>query len=234
MRVRSIALSFSVMLALVVGLSMANGETTTWDAAADFHATGNTTDATWQYGYTTNAGGSMSGYDLFTAYAGVGPGYSAWMTDAWNFVGKDPAVSTELRVSPWNNGELTDFRTADIGWKSPITGKVDASFSVTDQNTVYHPSFDGVTYWLFKSGSSTALSQGVMADAGTTGTITVPNITVASGDMLYLQIGPGANCSADLTGISFSVTQSVPEPAVLTLVGSALFCLVAYAWRKRK
>jgi hypothetical protein len=232
MRVRSIVLTVSVMLALAIEISPANAEFT-WDAAADFHATGNTTAATWQYGYTTNAGGSMSGYDLFTAYAGVGPGYSAWMTDAWNFVGKDPAVTTELRCSPWNNEALTEFRTADVAWKSPITGKVDASFSVTDRNTAYHPVFDGVTYWLFKGGNSTALSQGVMADAGTTGTITVPNITVASGDMLYLQIGPGANCSADLTGINFTVSE-VPEPAEMALVISALFSLMAYAWRKRK
>jgi hypothetical protein len=53
--------------------------------------------------------------------------------------------------------------------------------------------------------------------------------------MLYLKVNDGTmNNWYDTTGVSFTVTEAVPEPSSVVLLAFGVISLLAFAWRKRK
>lgn len=207
----------------------------TWNAYNDFIAgpTAQSSSNVWQY-LQNPAHDVNSGYTLFDKWAATGAGVDGWTStspdDVWFFVAKD-TTNGELRVSPWGTNPLTTQATV-IGWKSPIAGVVNASFSVADRNPA---NGDGVRYWLYKGGAADSawLEKGSVANGGDSGTIVHNSISVSTGDMLYLRVDPNAAYYCDLTGVTFSVT-SVPEPSTVVLLFTTVAGLLAYAWRKRR
>ena len=231
MRPRFVCVVVAIVLASVASVQ---ADTTSWDAYTGFNSTSNTASDLWQYMGAPQ--GTNSGYWLLPVY-GAFPG--GMLGNAWQNSGDFPAVgavSGEIRVQP----ELPGWASAAvIGWNSPITGNVAVSFSLTDLDAGAngpgdHPTYDGVTYNLFRAGDTTALSSGYVANGGASGTIDVSNVAVSAGTMLYLQIGPGTiNHWYDTTGVSFTVTQT-PEPSTIVILLTGVIGLLAYAWRKRK
>ena len=221
-----------VVTATLGASGIARGDTTTWDAYADFHSDHNLSTDTWQYLYQQE-NGTLSGN--FSTY-GPGPmGFDVWgnVLTNYHFVGKDTATDPNgLVVHPYNN-QPTDPNPflSEIGWKSPINGMVKVDYSVTSL-AIGPPPADGVSYKLLTSGGTT-LASGTINNGGATGMLSVNGVSVATGDMLYLQIGARSNMNYDLTGVAFTVT-SVPEPTALMLSVCGLLGLLAYAWRTRK
>lgn len=186
MRFRSISAVVTFAMVLVIGVATA--EATVWNAVTDFSYTSNTATDTWQYLYNTTPG-INGGYTLFPNSGTTVWGIGGWTRPetGWHFIAKG-AQDTTLTVHPFYN-EVDTFYTSTIGWKSPISGVVDVTFSEAD---LWAAGGDGVGYWLFKQGSATPLASGGINDGGNSGVITVNNVSVASGDMLYLQIDPKA------------------------------------------
>lgn len=211
---------------------IALGETTTWDAYADFHTDQNVSTDTWQYLYRQE-NGSLSGN--FSTYGSGPEGYEVWgnVLTNYHFIGKNSSInSTGLVVHPYN-GQPTDPNPflSVIGWKSPINGVVNVDFSVTDLATGTLAVDDGVSYSLVKG--NTTLTSGTIDAMGATGPISVSGVSMASGEMLSLQIGARSGMAYDLTGAAFTIT-AVPEPATAILVFVGVLGLLAYAWRNRK
>jgi hypothetical protein len=224
------------MMAVVCAIAGQAMGDVTWNAYNEFIAgpTAQSSSNMWQYfqnpGHDVN-----SDYVLFDKWSGVGPGGNGWTStspdDGWFFVQKDTGAG-ELRVSPWGSDVYT-YKAVAIGWKSPNTGTVSANFSVTDRNS---SGWDGVRYWLYKGGASGSewLAKGTVGEGGTSGSITVPGISVSTGDMLYLRVDPNQTYVCDLTGVTFTVTGPAPEPGTIVILGTAVAGLLAYAWRKRR
>lgn len=219
------------LVTLVVGLATAQAATT-WDGYSGFHAGttnpdySNDASQLWQYGYQTQGvygydqysttGAASVGYVNYNGWGAAGSYYGSghvvgWMGNQDHFFGKDPDAGG-LRCA------LANTSDSWIAWKSPITGTVDVSFSVS--NLVTPVGYDGVEYWLQKYGVP-ALRHALVAEGGTSGIITVSNVAVTSGEMLYLAIGPGPAQSSpnDYVGVTFSITESpVPEPTTIALL----------------
>jgi hypothetical protein len=229
---------YSVICAMLAGLGLIFASETAraslvWDASTQFSTTTNTATDTWQYLWAPGSGGDNSSYSLFAQYDTSGasaPGYAVWDNNSqWHFIGKNTSVYDGLVAHPFGYPPLNwpPYIVA-VGWKSPISGFVDVDFSLLDLNAAEG---DGQAWYLFKSGGATALSLGTIDNGGNTGLLHVSRVPVATGDMLYLQIGCRADFVGDLTGVQYTVTQ-VPEPGVLAMLGCAAMGLLAYAWRK--
>lgn len=220
-------------VAIICFASVATVQATVWDAYTEFNSAENSSANVWSY-YRVNED-SNTGYSLLPLYTTFPyTSHNGWVNTGANF----PAVGVdggELKLQPEIDG------SASIGWNSPITGSVDASFSVFDLDVGAngagdHPSvpYDGIGYNLFKGGDATPLATGYVVNGGTSGTISVTGISVAAGDMLYLQVGDGtANNWYDYSGATFTVSE-VPEPSTMILLSCGLISLLAYAWRKRR
>lgn len=233
------AIVFGSVVSMGANLALA---AMTWNAYSEFTA-GPTAQAdtnTWQYMY--NTAGQNSGYALLDRWGGNGDGPlgDGWTlassADYWKneLVMQDTATNHELVLHPFQDaGKGIDY-AATVAWRSPITGTVNANFSVTDRNG---GGGDGVEYSLYKNGAAagTTLAHGYVDNGPdwTSGPVTANGISVAAGDTLYLQIGARGSYGYDLTGVSFSVT-AVPEPTAMMLLGSGVIGLMAYAWRRRK
>lgn len=222
--------------ATLVAPGIARAEITQWDAYTDFHTDHNLATDTWQYLYSAQDGGDpAAGYSQFSTYQTGAPGYPVWCNNTeYHFLGKESTDYPGVLVAhPYGPPSYVSA----IGWKSPIAGTVNVSLSVESLFTPPAGSNpgSGVGYWLFKNQTSgeAPLASGAIANGGASGTITVANIPVTSGDYLFLQIGPQADNLCDLTGITFTVT-TVPEPTTLTLTACGLLGLLAYVWRRRK
>jgi hypothetical protein len=118
---------------------------------------------------------------------------------------------------------------AAIGWKSPTTGKVNVSYSLTMPN-IEGQDTNGIEYWLLQG--ATELGHGILAKGETSGMVTASNISVASGDMVYLRVGNNGASGYDDTRFTMTVT-SVPEPGTLIMIAIGMSALLAYVWRKR-
>lgn len=245
MRMQSILLIVSTVLMLAVGSGVA--QATVWDAYADFSSTSNTSSNTWQYMYAT-APGAPHTFATLSTYGALNSTESGgtYTWDAWNTGNADcPFIGVnddEIEMHPGWPGNTQNYAPAVV-WKSPITGTVDVTFSLVDREAHTDIGWvDGVNYLLDLYGDGAAvpygtyLNQGVLAEGGDTGIISVPNVSVRAGNLLSLEIYNGANYYYDLTGITFTIDDGndVPEPSAIVLMTVGLFGLLAYAWRKRK
>jgi hypothetical protein len=225
MSARRIVWSLSFVMVFVFGVATAQA-TMTWDGVASgYNGTtqGQTQTGTerWQYMEVTE--GTNTGYSLLTWDAGEG----LW----WNPTNQAFIISTPgaLLANPGKNS-----KAAVAAWLSPITGTVDVSFKITDTHSP--GSGNGQTYALFQTGGLTPLTSGTNAAGGNTGTLSVSGVSVATGDLLYFQIGPkDGNYTADWSQFdTLTVTQAVPEPSTIVLLASGVLGLLAYAWRRRR
>jgi hypothetical protein len=223
--------SFVLVAFLVAGLQ---ADTSTWDAYSQFNFESNTASDTWQY--LQVAPGVNGDYSLFGATASSGA-WNVWQPSSstfpeFPFVGKSSDYTTGLTGHPADpvSGSNSAFA---VGWKAAAAGAYNVKFSVASNWSGVGPEVDGIAYWLFRQGDTAALSSGTLANMTGTGLLSVNGISVAAGDMLYLQVGPGAYNSCDQSLVSFTVT-TVPEPSTIILVAAGLIGLLAYAWRKAK
>ena len=185
------------------------------------HTDENTSSDTWQY-YRTDAG--VAGYTLNTNLFDWGGGQYAWANYSQdNYVCNIPSLPTQLDMAP-------SLQDAAIGWMSPITGKVDVSYSLTMPNIVGQTT-NGIETGCFRARPSWAMASSPRVKR--TGSLIAPNLSVEPGDMLYLRIGDNGGYGYDDTRFTMTVT-SVPEPTAVVLLATGLLGLLAYAWKKQK
>lgn len=179
-----------------------------WNAAAEFSDSANpapdhdTNPGVWSYLEGPISGGQVpSGYVLMSD-----AGANVWRSAAPDGFGT-PAIqrpTTELVVHPAAD------RYAIVGWKSPITGTVPVSGSVTDVDANCG---DGVAWWINQG--ATNLASGSIANGGTqafsagTGGSGLTSVAITAGDVLYFIVGPGSTGSTahfcDSTGIDVTI-----------------------------
>jgi hypothetical protein len=221
MLARRIVWSLSFVAAITLGLAAVQADMV-WDGIAEGHngtTQGQTTPSTdrWQYMEVTE--GTNTGYSFLpwdtTESTWFDPTDNAYVYKTTGAMGCAPGKNTKAGV---------------IAWLSPITGTVDLSFKLTDTHSA-----DGgdESYAVFKSGGVTPLISGEFSHGGTTGTLSVSGVSVATGDLLYFQVGPSGSYSGDWSQFDMLTISSIPEPSALCLLGYSAISLLAYAWRKR-
>lgn len=127
-------------------------------------------------------------------------------------------------------GTGNSSNTGGIGIRNDQAGYGYYQFVVWQGANIYHgPDIGALSAGdVFKlawniDGSASAYKNGVLC--GFTNTISVPSgqdIEFGGGDFLSLD------------AISVNTPLSVPEPSTLVLVGTSMFGLLAYAWRRRR
>lgn len=92
-------------------------------------------------------------------------------------------------------------------WTSPVDGYVEVVFRVEDSDTDCGSSGDGVDWWLMHGDA--VLTNGTLADGGTTGLAVWPVEAVTVADTLDLVVGPGPadNYICDTTLVEMTVRQ---------------------------
>lgn len=204
----------------------------TWDAYGDYAITqagDNAATKVWQFFSVSD--GANTGYELMNSFGNVGYGYNMLKSTTYGdypCIGKNTAQGT-ICANPGPSGSAVA-----IGWKNLSSGTVtvDYNFSISQlQNG------NGVTYALFGENAASPLKSDTLAASTSSGPIT-GTTSVATGKMLYLQLGPnykgnGNDYYSDYSAITFSVSQ-VPEPSTIALLSMTLVSLLCYAWRKRK
>jgi hypothetical protein len=206
-----------------------------WNAYDQFNTTAGTNDSsqTWQYLRATD--GSYTDDELLPTYMASYFGWNCWrQTDSeLPYIGKDVADG-EIRLHPGNLSAPAPYTTgknqAVIGFKAPYTATYSVSYSMTDRAT---GDGDGFSYGMYKGGVG-LLASGYWDDGGASGLLSLTNVSMSAGQMLYLNVGNRATISSDLTGVYFQVSSPIPEPGTCTLCGLGMIGLLAYAWRKRK
>lgn len=219
---------FVACLLFAGSVQLAQAET--WDAYTDWSGTQSST-STWQYLYMPNQNETNGPYTAMGTFVDVTNApyrYLAWDENGtythyfFKMLGVPPTPDVPDILSDFGVGV-----TNVLAWRSPIDGLVDISITVRKQQGEGYVS----DFAFYQGTEATPLVTGSVSDAtGVTHTFT--NVPVSVGAMFYLHTDPGDQVASDQTGITFTVT-SVPEPGTLALLGSALFGLLVYAWRRR-
>jgi hypothetical protein len=99
-------------------------------------------------------------------------------------------------MHPGISGEL-----AIIGWKSPITGKVDVSgfFSDLDPNCG-----DGIV-WFVDKGGGARLTSGTIGNCGPPQSYSLTGISVTAGQVLYFVVDRNRDYFCDSTGVDVTI-----------------------------
>jgi hypothetical protein len=231
MSVRSVLQMIVLGATFAIGLSAAQAET--WNLYSDWNITSaadNTANSRWQFLGVTE--GANTGYSLLNTYFKERP-YSGFNqltgSAAYPAIGQNPSYTDGLFSSP----DLT--RAAVYGWKN-----LDATTTIVNLDYYLHKtstSGNGITYALYETGGSTPLASGTITGTSpVNGSLT--NISVASGAMLYFQVGPnykgGSTDNYYDENICNLTVTSTPEPSAMMLLASGLVGLLCYAWRKRR
>ena len=128
-------------------------------------------------------------------------------------------------------GSSLDGAYTILRWTAPQAGMATISSVFADRSggqatDDIHLVHNGASLW-----------DGTIIDSPTSTNIpvTVSGVLVQAGDVIDLVVGNDGSGGNDLIGVHQSITLgAVPEPSSVVLLVSALFSLLAYAWRKRR
>ncbi len=218
--------------------SVASASTTTWDAAADFHAAANPTSA-WSYGSTNSIGGSFATTSSPTSLDGL----NAWGDFNASVVFHNQTANVQtpagtiyaapgiIAEHPGANGQF-----AVIRWTAPQAGNYTLNFgffgisaagqaTTTDVHVLKNNSslFDGLVqgHWAnenFRVGSANPLT-----------------FSLASNDHIDFVVGRGSNGNYFYDSTRLNATISaVPEPETYAMMLAGLGLLGFMAKRRRQ
>lgn len=258
MFIRCFALTIVLMAAVAFGLAPAQAA---WVASADLlanelSALPTNSYGAWTLGQTPTVGGAFT---PFTDHFGVyGESTLAGWGDGTEFYGR-PKMVVNVGATPdsyWSAipaqpGEIfahpyTDTVCVVARWTAPATGYYSVSAFWNDVSGAMPEGMEadnpGVDVHLLKNGAS--VFDGVTSMDTSTGAATlaatVYSLTIGDTlDFVISPIGPagevvnsGTVDVCDSTRFDATIT-AVPEPGTFALLGSALFGLLVYAWRRR-
>jgi hypothetical protein len=256
MKFRSCVLTAAVIA--VVGLSAALAQAETWNMASDLHAsvlTGAPTNpnGAWTYGNSPTVGGT---FEADTVQSDGSAWWGAGVTSGWSktdnpylpaiwsvMTGQDAGVVGAVSVAA---GEMVIHPNGDtecgvVRWTAPATGAYDVAASWESINGLAdYASNAGVDVHLLVNGVS--IYDGVTSYLNGTGPATcAKSLSLTAGDTLDFVTSPlgvgttglgGLPYACDMTRVGATIT-AVPEPGTIALLGSAMFGLLVYAWRRR-
>ena len=239
------------VVGLCFGVNSLRADLVTYNANDDFYANENssapsTTFGAWSIGYRTASSG-ITGSDL-TAYNTRGAGSDGYFHQ-WYIGGSTyslplaeinmastyryPLSPREIGLLPsMTNGWGTDAALLNnsynvLRWTAPGKGVIsvttDLSNNVGNANSDVHLVVDGVTMW------NTIVNNTTPTDGAVTG------LTVHAGDYVDLVVGNNGVNPPNPVGVYQTIGfTAVPEPSTVGILLSAVFGLLAYAWRRRK
>lgn len=259
MRVRLCVLT--AVLIAVFGFGLTAAQAATWNMAADLHAsalgTPENPNGDWTYGNSPTVGGTFAANPILTdssqwwdagltlGWAKTGGDYPYWLLPGIWSVMSDTTALGAVSVS---TGQMVvhpgvgDTECAVVRWTAPATGLYSVAASWESINGMAAYAYNaGVDVHLLKNGVS--IYDGITSYYDSTGPATMGSTTLSltMGDTLDfvtcpLGIAPtkqgDLTYAADMTRVDATIT-AVPEPGTFALLGSALFGLLVYAWRRR-
>ena len=201
----------------------------TYDAVAGWDAATNTTGNVWQYGTEVTLGGPLTLFAVHNANASA-PTYNYWSPDG-NFVG--PVIGFNSSGSTINFGGSPNLlwpsnvllmapegvnhgmiENAVLRWVAPTNGSVDVTGQFTDlqQSSVgLYIQADGSTIFNSIYSGSSPYQAAVP--------FSLSNVPVTQGEDIDFSVGTSGVDNNDAVGISATVTESVPEPTSLAILG---------------
>jgi len=203
----------------------------TYNALADWNASTNTTANTWRYGTENTPGGSFTLFPDHNANTSS-PTYDLW--DLANnssingpFIGFNSSGGTinaggspnllwpsnVLQIAPGGTNTGTPENTV-LRWVAPSNGSIDITgqFSDLQQSNV-------ALYILSNNSPIFTSSYNGSAPYQPTMAFNLSDVSVSQGQDIDFIVDSGGNDGEDAVGISATVTESVPEPASLALLG---------------
>jgi len=212
----------------IVFLALASSclATTTWDVVANFNSPNNgSASSVFSYGSGTTPGAfatmSTNTQNCFgtptycDTSGGSFPTTAAfiWNGTAGNIApsGSTSQPNTEVYIDPQNSGSILRFT-------APVTGvyAVSGTFFALDSS---HHTTDGSVYanGVLKMGPS------ALTTFGTTASINLSGLSLTAGQTIdFIVDDSPSDASNDATGLSATITNTVPEPGSFALVGGAL------------
>ena len=225
-------MSVVFVMATVCGIQAACADVT-YTLADGFSPSVNTDTSTWSYRYQSNGSPDNQARDGAYELLPDTDGAATWSNNAgyWAL----PSVTKSGGAINVHPGDTT---LVAVSWLAPSAGTVDLSCRFTDMDG-YFAATSGFR-WAVQKNGETPMGAGTVANGldNTTGWLSYSAMPVIAGDRINLIVDqdgtalPGT-LQNDVTRMDATVTY-VPEPCALVLVSSAVFSLLAYAWRKRR
>ena len=221
-------------LILVLLILSASVATASWDVANDFNKSSNQSGDTWRF-FQISDGVEDGSYDPVstrqTDFNDV-PGLGGWQgkvkessvrgfpfvlrnstgspVDIWG-PGQGTVPTTEVTVHPWSPQHVA------IGWKSPITGRVDISGRLYISPDTREGG-NGVDWFVDKGNMSGNLASGTLAATDRIpemgDAIELSSVPVTAGDMLYLIVHARGDVMFDATNVSLKIRQATETASV--------------------
>jgi hypothetical protein len=208
------------LIGLMMGVSMLGSAqaAATYDAAADFSSSSNTSSNVWSYGFTTSLADGY-GVVLFDTFSQMGS-LSVWSSSTHNVLGApaawiDANAASEQRFA-MHPGPNAGADSAVLRFTAPTSGTytVDGRFFAGDFGAMSGSVVLGglLSNPLFQIGSTTDAASSAFSFA---------TLTLAQGQTLDFLVGNNGSFFGGSTPLSVSITQSVssvPEPTSLALL----------------
>ncbi len=207
-----------------------------WSAVDDFSTTTNTVASTWSY-RAANDVVRDGDYQLIPTF---GESFSAWdpSTSFWHHPSTYPTVGVNNSGNPinwigtaspfvWPDGTIWMHPSntpglAVVSWLSPsdMTVDVDFTFADMDPNGLGNGG-DGINWFVDLNDASGLLASGFIPEAGgSTGVLSLANLSLNAGDRINFIVDPNGNFSFDSTALQATISEVeiVPEPSTAVLV----------------